>query len=247
VLVGAAASGMAFSGPGLADEAARWSYVGDRGPEGWAAISDDFAPCALGRQQSPIDLVPTHDGMPEPVETRWQAFAPEVVNNGHTIEAEVQAGSYTLFGGRRYDLVQFHFHAPSEHTLAGGHTPLEAHFVHRSGDGDLLVLGVFLVAGESSAALERVWEVMPTAPGRALANQPLDPAELLPGAGPVFRYAGSLTTPPCSEVVSWVVFERPLEVSAGQIAAFEAIFQGNRRPLQPRNRRFVLYGPVGGP
>lgn len=134
------------AGAATTAHAAKWAYGGEHGPEYWAELSGEYAACA-GAEQSPINLVATHSATTEAIETNWRSFVSEVVNNGHTIQANAPAGNDTLFGGERYELLQLHFHAESEHTADGESFPMEAHFVHRSASGALMVLGVFLVPG----------------------------------------------------------------------------------------------------
>ncbi len=238
--VAAFAFGAAIAG--YAAEEAKWSYEGPESPAHWSEINPAFAACGAGREQSPIDLQRTHAAEPEKIEISWQAFEPEVVNTGRTIQAEAPAGSYTTFDGRRYDLLQLHFHHKSEHTLDGEQLPMEAHFVHKSPQGDLLVLGVFLVPGRANDALKTILDSAPRGKGSQSAEATVDLRSLVPDDSAIFRYAGSLTTPPCSEVVSWVVFDRPVEVSPIQIKAFAGLYPSNFRPTQPINRRFVLFG-----
>lgn len=218
-----------------------WGYSGKEGPEHWAELSEENKACA-GGQQSPIDLVATHGADNESVELNWESEPAEILNNGHTIQANVPKGSVTLFGGKRYALLQFHFHHMSEHTIKGRHSPLEAHFVHSGEDGSLLVLGVMFEPGKENAELEKVWAVAPSKPGSATTNGAVTPASLIPGGQKFYRYEGSLTTPPCSEIVHWVVYTKPLAASQAQIDAFAMLYPRNNRPVQALNRRFVLVG-----
>lgn len=229
------------AGAATTAHAAKWAYGGEHGPEYWAELSGDYAACA-GAEQSPIDLVATHSATTEAIETNWRSFVSEVVNNGHTIQANAPAGNVTLFGGERYELLQLHFHAESEHTADGESFPMEAHFVHRSDSGALMVLGVFLVPGEGNAVLGEIWDAIPYEGASENTARAIDVESLLPDESAVFRYAGSLTTPPCSEIVNWVVYEQPVEVSAQQLAIFEALYPNSNRPIQPTNRRLVLIG-----
>ena len=238
--VAALAFGAAIAG--YAAEGAKWAYEGPKGPEHWSEIKSEFAACGAGREQSPIDLQRTHAAEPEKIEISWQAFEPEVVNNGHTIQANAPAGSYTTFDGKRYDLLQLHFHHKSEHTLDGEQLPMEAHFVHKSAEGDLLVLGVFLVPGRTNGALKTILDSAPQSRGSQSAEAAVDLRSLVPDDSAIFRYAGSLTTPPCSEIVSWIIYDRPVEVAPVQIEAFARLYPNNFRPTQPTNRRFVLFG-----
>jgi carbonic anhydrase len=164
------------------------------------------------------------------------------VHNGHTIQVN-HAGADTLeIVGEHYSLVQYHFHAPSEHTVNGRHYPMEAHFVHQAADGHLAVVGILLALGRPNPALEPMWSKMPRQKGGEVVLEELQVAmdDLLPRSRTAFRYEGSLTTPPCSEGVKWIVMSTPVEVSAEQIAAFRAVVHDNSRPTQPLNGRSVL-------
>lgn len=218
---------------------AKWEYTGQHGPEFWASLSSDYAACA-GSQQSPIDLVATHAAENEAIETNWERFVSEVINNGHTIQANAPDGHFTLFGGERYELLHVHFHAKSEHTVDGEHYPMEAHFVHRSESGALMVLGVFLVPGANNADLERLWDAIPAKDETKSTVGAVSFEALLPENPANYRYSGSLTTPPCSEIVNWVVFEQPVEASVEQLATFEALYPNSNRPIQSTNRRLIL-------
>jgi len=150
-------------------------------------------------------------------------------------------GSFVQLDGKRYDLLQFHFHHPSEHQVDGRPYSMEMHFVHKSAEGDLAVLGVFLTPGEEHRELQKLWGRMPRQAGQKIpGGEPIDIRLMLPASAACFRYAGSLTTPPCSEVVDWLVFRDPIEVSAGQIAQFARLYPANARPIQPQHRRFIL-------
>ena len=149
-------------------------------------------------------------------------------------------GSWITLEGQRFSLLQFHFHRPSEHTVDGDGFPMEVHFVHQAKEGDLAVVGVFMGIGESHPAIKSIWSATP-GPGEPSASLPeLDPRTLLPEEPGYFRYAGSLTTPPCSEVVSWVVMTEPISVSPAQADAFAARHPMNARPVQALNRRSIL-------
>ena len=217
-----------------------WGYEGAEGPDKWASLDEGFAACGSGREQSPIDLTDPVRAVVRDVEIRWASSALKVVNNGHTIQANVDPGSVSVLGGKRFDLKQFHFHHPSEHTIAGQAFPMEAHFVHVAEDGALAVLGVMMAEGAAHETIGQVWDVMPTGKGEAMGEGTIVPGHLLPAGRAFYRYAGSLTTPPCSEIVTWTVYADPIQVSSAQIEAFAGIFEHNARPIQPVNRRFLL-------
>jgi carbonic anhydrase len=143
-------------------------------------------------------------------------------------------------GGVDYALVQLHFHHLSEHTLDGAHMPMEAHFVHRSASGDLLVLGVLIQPGAANPVAGEIWPMIPEEEGETAGAGPVDLSALLPDDRHAYRYQGSLTTPPCSETVTWNVFAAPVTLSPAQIDAFAALYENNARPVQPLNRRYIL-------
>ena len=139
-----------------------------------------------------------------------------------------------------YKFLQFHFHAGSEHTMHGTRYPLEVHLVHASDDGRLAVIGILFQQGRENQALADLISALPGTVGGYDPDMTFDLNDLLPGGWDVYRYEGSLTTPPCSEIVDWTVFEKPLTASADQIAVFETLFPHSYRPVQDRGRRFVL-------
>jgi len=224
-----------------AKSAPHWGYDGEAGPQNWGDLQADFKVCKLGLEQTPIDLGGGIKGDVGSVAFDYRPLPLRIVNNGHTIQVNADAGCGCVIGGTRYELLQFHFHHPSEHLLAGKGFDLECHFVHRSSAGELAVVGVFIRPGAASAPLQAIFDKMPKTEGPELqTGGSIDPAALLPTAGGYFRYMGSLTTPPCSEGLTWTVYRDPIEASVGQIRQFAALFPNNARPVQKRNRRFLL-------
>ncbi|MFH7244512.1 MAG: carbonic anhydrase [Spirulina sp.] len=224
-----------------------WGYVGEAGPDHWGELSPEFQVCGLGREQSPIDLNYPISADLSPLTLAYQPVPLKLLNNGHTIQVNIAGdsdnGGNTLdLDGKPYTLKQFHFHHPSEHTVAGAAFPMEIHFVHTHEDGSIAVLGVFIKEGAENPVLRPIWEAMPSHESEVLTvrNATINPSDLLPSEGDTFRYFGSLTTPPCSEIVSWLVFQRPIEASRAQIERFSLIFAHNARPVQPQNRRILL-------
>jgi carbonic anhydrase len=220
-----------------------WGYEGAEDPTHWGELSEEFKECAAGQEQSPIDIVPAKaiDAEFNPVQVHWEAFNPTIVDNGHTIQVNTGGkGGYAEINGVRYDLVQFHFHHESEHTIEGEHAPLEVHFVHQSEAGDLLVLGVLMNEGDASEAMTEIESAWPAVGTEAALNDVIDPSSLLPEDHESFRYQGSLTTPPCSQIVTWNVYAEPTEVSHEQVELFAEHYSNNARPVQPLNRRFLL-------
>jgi carbonic anhydrase len=235
----------AAKGAGKAAEGAKhaphWSYEGEGAPARWGQLEADFRACDIGMEQSPIDLRGAVRADVGTVEPSFQDMPLVVLNNGHTIQVNCAAGSQTLINGTRFDLLQFHFHHPSEHLLAGKKFDMELHFVHRSAAGQLAVLGVFIQPGANNAALDPIWAAMPASAGPAKeAGTAIRPAALLPAGRSYLRYAGSLTTPPCSEGVLWTVFKDPIEASPDQVRRFAALFPVNARPVQSAVRRYLL-------
>ena len=221
--------------------APHWSYAGNTGAEHWGELQPDFKVCQLGLEQTPIDLTSAMKGEAAAVALDYKPLALRIVNNGHTIQVNADAGSTCTIGVAKFDLLQFHFHHPSEHLLAGKPFDLECHFVHKSSAGDLAVVGVFVRPGAKNTALQSIFDAMPKSEGPELrAAGSIDPAGLLPKSNSYFRYMGSLTTPPCSEGLTWTVFREPIEASADQIKQFAQLFPNNARPVQSRNRRFLI-------
>lgn len=221
-------------------EGVHFTYEGAEGPEHWGELAPDYATCGTGTQQSPIDLTATIPADAQDIELAWQAGSDwQVVNNGHTVQVNLTDAGSAVIDGKSFALAQFHFHNPSEHAVAGTRAPMEVHFVHKADDGALAVLGVMLTGGGDNALLDAVMAAAPAEEGEA-GLEPMDPATLLPAERSYFRYQGSLTTPPCSEVVVWTVLKEPVAVSDSAIAAFGGIIPMNARPLQPANRRYVL-------
>jgi carbonic anhydrase len=221
--------------------AAHWSYSGEDGPSHWDKVNRDFALCAAGTRQSPVDIAePSPQDLPDIV-FKYQPSRVNILNNGHTIQVQYDPGSYIEVEGTRYDLAQFHVHAPSEHTLHGKPADAELHFVHKAESGKLAVVGVLLNTGSENAALKPVWDNLPAQSGPVQsANATINAESLLPARRTTYRYDGSLTTPPCSEGVRWLVITDPIQLSEAQLAAFTAIFKLNSRPVQPMNQRQIL-------
>ncbi len=228
-----------------------WAYGEDDGPASWTALSPDYATCASGREQSPIDIAGATTGEPMHMSKDYKAgslkiirqeHVVDVIDNGHTIQVNYDEGSNLHLGEKAYELKQYHFHAPSEHTIERRHFPMEMHLVHQNADGGLAVLGVLIQEGDHNPAFEPVWANLPSAVGEEVHHQlvTVNVDDLLPVGHGTYRYRWSLTTPPCSEGVSWFVALQPIELSTDQIATYTSIFQGNNRPVQPLNNRTVF-------
>lgn len=221
---------------------AHWGYEGEQGPNKWGMISGEFAMCGSGKAQSPIDISETAGaGNLKPIELTYTAIDnPTIVNNGHTIKVDYNNGSYATIGGKRFDLLQFHFHSPSEHTIGGKHADMVAHLVHKAADGQLAVVAILFDKGAENAALAPVFSAMPSSEGKTSLNGSLDVAAMIPTEDKGFyNYSGSLTTPPCSEGVNWNVVKARSSVSDAQVAAFTNMFPKSIRPVQAVHGRMI--------
>ncbi|WP_027581824.1 carbonic anhydrase [Bradyrhizobium sp. Ai1a-2] len=226
---------------GLAAEGVHWGYEGEAGPGKWGELDTGSKACAVGSQQSPIDITsPIKSRLPA-LKLAWGKTADTIVNNGHTIQLNFAEGSTLKLGDTTYKLVQLHFHRPSEHLVGGKNFPMEAHFVHRADSGALAVIGVLMKEGKANASFGKIVATMPAKEGPAVkADGSIYPNALLPAKLGYYRYSGSLTTPPCSEVVEWLVLTDPIQVAAADVAAFAKLYPMNARPVQQDNRRYVL-------
>ena len=219
-----------------------WSYEGDHGPAKWGDLDDASKTCAIGSQQSPIDIGTTVKAQLPALKIDWPKRPDTIVNNGHTIQLNFPEGDTLVLGDVKYNLLQLHFHRPSEHLIGGKSFAMEAHFVHRAAEGSgLAVVGVLMTAGAANEAFAKIIATMPATEGPAVkADAAIGPNALLPAERGYYRYPGSLTTPPCSEIVEWLVLTTPISVAEADIAAFAKLYQMNARPAQKDSRRYVL-------
>jgi carbonic anhydrase len=228
-----------------------WDYGTEHGPASWASLSPEFATCASGKSQSPIDIAKARtERVTElrasytPAELRvvHHEHVADGINNGHTIQVNYTGADTLTLGDESFKLLQYHFHSPSENTVDGKHFPMEMHLVHKSDAGKLAVLGVFIEEGSENPAYAPVWSNLPKQKGMEfhLEHVQVNVDDLLPAQRSSYRFDGSLTTPPCSEGVKWVVLAQPAQLSAAQIAAFRAVIHDNNRPTQPLNGRRIV-------
>ena len=238
----AAASAQAVARPAKPRPApaGHWSYDGHGGPAHWGAMKPEFAKCASGTRQSPIDI---RDGIKvqlEPVQFEYQPSGFRVIDNGHTVQVNVAAGNHIEVMGRRYELQQFHFHRPSEERIDGRQFDMVAHLVHKDPEGRLAVVAVLLERGSAQTIVQTVWNNLPLEQGDEVpARGAIDLEALLPAERSYFTYMGSLTTPPCSEGVLWMVMKQPVSVSPEQIAIFSRLYPMNARPIQSASGRLI--------
>lgn len=224
------------------EERAHWSYQGETGPAAWGRLRADFAVCETGTQQSPVNLAnATRVDLPD-LAFAYQGVAREVVNTGHTLQVNYPPGSSMMVGGTTYQLLQFHFHTPAEHRLQGRELPLAIHFVHRGPQGDLAVVGVLVESGAANSGVLPLWNHLPTRTGeeRDISSVRIDLERLLPRNRQIYRYPGSLTTPPCTEGVKWFVLAEPVQMSEAQIQAVRSLIGTTNRPVQPLGDRRLL-------
>lgn len=220
-----------------------WSYHGEGGPAHWGRLKDDYATCARGQRQSPvaIEADQTLKGPAEPITFNYQPSKGTVTNTGHTVQVDVEGHNTLAVRGTTYLLQQFHFHHPAEERIAQQDYPMVAHLVHRDDLGRLAVLAVLLEPGEANALIDKVWTHMPLDVGDSVRLPPdlLDLGALLPKDRRYYQYLGSLTTPPCTEGVLWLILKQPVSLSAAQLQLFGQLYPHNARPLQPLNGRPV--------
>ena len=222
------------------NKVAHWEYNGKHGPAAWGELDSNFAECKLGKEQSPIDIRHAKKGHLAPLTFGYHVTHAEEVNNGHTIQINLDDGGELTLDGVPYKLVQFHFHTPSEEHINGKAYPMVMHLVHKNAEGKLAVVGVMLKEGKVNAALKPFFDHMPQAAGEKMQLEGnFNVANMLPAKLDYFKYMGSLTTPPCSEGVRWQVLQQPIEVSHEQIAAFHKLYKFNARPVQPLHGRTV--------
>ena len=220
--------------------AAHWDYVGSGAPDTWGRMKPEFAKCSSGTRQSPIDIREGIRVELDPVQFDYKPSSFRVIDNGHTVQVNLGAGNSIEVMGRRYDLVQFHFHRPSEERIDGKQFDMVVHLVHKDIDGRLAVVAVLLDRGPAQPIVQTVWNNLPLEKGDEVAARGLlDVGELLPAQRSYFTYMGSLTTPPCSEGVLWVVMKQPQPISAEQIGIFARLYPMNARPIQSASGRLI--------
>ena len=232
-----------FAGEGKVE----WSYSGDPGPDNWGKLAPEFSICGAGKNQSPINIDPLKnviEAKQPPIKFDYTMLIPERIHhNGHTVQVDMRSGGEITVDGKTFKLKQFHFHTPGEHTIAGTPFPMEIHFVHQAEDGQLAVVAVPLMPGWPHPTIAALWQTLPQKKGDsfALPNNVLRTLEIDKDVTNYYRYNGSLTTPPCSEGVIWIVKRDRVTVSTPQRKALERVLgEPNNRPTQPANARLVI-------
>ncbi|MHB0775963.1 carbonic anhydrase [Halomonas sp. WWR20] len=234
-------AGLSGALPAFGAGSTSWSYAGEHGPSHWGALDPAFATCEAGSNQSPINLEGMLDGDLPALHVHYGAKSRKIVNNGHALQIDYPQGNAISLEGRRYSLKQAHFHTPSEHAVNGRRYPMEGHLVHADDDGNLAVIAVMFERGQEHAALADAWDQVPQQQGEALSLlEGIDATALLPDDRGYYRANGSLTTPPCTEGVRWLVMKQPVQASRAQMDSLaEAVGHPNNRPLQPLNARVI--------
>ncbi len=240
---GLAADHHGAKAPAHAAHSGHWDYTGPTGPAKWAQVDEKFATCAMGKTQSPIDIrsKEAKSGTLPPIQFDYKTSALKIVDNGHTIQVNYEPGSSITVDGRRYELLQFHFHRPSEERIDGKAFDMVAHLVHKNDAGQLAVVGVLIQKGSKRPVMQAVFDNLPAKKGEELTvpGVAIDINALLPEKKSYYTFEGSLTTPPCSEGVTWYVLKQPVQASASQLASFAKVYPMNARPVQPQNGRAI--------
>ncbi|WP_455811615.1 carbonic anhydrase [Pseudomonas graminis] len=228
--------------PAWAESNVHWSYEGKSAPEHWGELGDEFKTCNNGKFQSPIDIHDVIDGKLPPLDMIFHTETESIVNNGHTIQVTVKDGDDFKLDNEKFTLMQFHFHAPSENRIAGKSYPLEAHFVHANDNGELAVIAVMLEVGAENPALNALLAAVPEEQDKvASLATTVDLSPLYPAQKQYYRFSGSLTTPPCTEGLRWLVMKHPVKLSAAQLQQFQhRLKHANNRPLQPLHGRVIV-------
>lgn len=222
--------------------AGQWGYTGKTAPEHWGALDPSYALCASGANQSPIDLTDFTEAELKPIKFNYTGLVTELAHNDHAIQAKYTAGSTITVNGQVFALKQINFHAPSENLVNGGQLPIEAHFIHTDTDGNFAIIAVMYTLGNENTELKKIWQQMPAEEGKkASMTSQVRADHLLPNNKDYYRVNGSLTTPPCTEGVLWMVMKNPVPVSEEQIKKLVKILKHpNNRSVQPVNSRLVL-------
>lgn len=219
-----------------------WSYEGECGPNRWGELIHEHCNCKVGDRQSPVGISVTEKAHLDSIKFHYYPTPLKIINNGHTIQVNYGCGSSMSVGNKKYELMQFHFHTPSEHVIHGKHYDMEAHLVHRGEHGELAVVAVFIEEGKENSFLNTLWNNFPKEVSKEhiVSDVRICASQLLPkNTTAYYTYTGSLTTPPCSEHVNWFILKTPIEVSKVGVNKFTSLFKHDARPIQPLHGRVV--------
>ncbi len=220
-----------------------WGYNGHVAPEFWGDLSSEYAVCKGGRNQAPIDITGMTESELSPIVFQYKSVPLDIINNGHTVQINYAPGSSITVDGHTYNLLQFHFHTPSENSVDGRSFPMEGHLVHGDADGNLAVIGLLFEEGTENPFIASLWANMPAKAGehKVVSEMSINVEDMLPADRSYYRFNGSLTTPPCSEGVRWMVLKNSVPVAAAQAKQFNVVMGGNNnRPIQPLYSRPIL-------
>ena len=235
---------VAASLPASAEQEHHWSYSGEGGPSHWSELDAKNAACGEGKSQSPVNirtLDVRRTSLPK-LMFNYRSTPLHIIDNGHSVQVDVEPGSVLKVGEKSYQLVQFHFHHPSEELINGRRSEMDVHLVHRDAAGKLAVVAVLLRAGQPNPTVEALWSHLPKQKEHKadFKDVVINPAALLPTDRSYFTYTGSLTTPPCSEGVRWLILRWPSTLSKHELAVFAKLYPNDARPVQKLNGRQVL-------
>jgi len=226
-------------GGGANGSTIHWTYQGEEGPLHWGELDPSYTACADGSAQTPINITAWQSKALKNIRFDYHEGHGTVVNNGHTVQLNAEEGQSIKIDNKVYPFAQIHFHTPSEHEINGKHYPLEVHFVHKTENDELAVVGIFVTEGPNH---NHAWDGFVEALEAADATTvEVNWSAMLPTNRQTLRYAGSLTTPPCTEGVAWNLFTTPVQLDREQINQFVNTYNGNMRPVQPQNGRKVFF------
>jgi len=225
------------------ENAHHWSYSGDTAPAKWATLEPDFAACSAGKSQSPVQIVhdAVHDTHQPHIQFAYQPAPLHIIDNGHSIQVNYPPGSFITVGDQKYELLQFHFHHPSEEWIDGRNFDMVAHLVHKDSAGKLAVIAVLLDSGSENPFLKTLWANLPKQKEKesSPAAVTINATDLLPKDRSYYSFMGSLTTPPCTEGVRWFVLRHSGNLSPRQLQTFATLYPMDARPVQPLNGREI--------
>ena len=218
-----------------------WAWEGEAGPLHWADLKPEYATCKTGKEQSPIDIRNPQQAALPAIHFDYTASPLKIIDNSHTIQVNYAPGSFITVGDHRYQLLQFHFHRPSEERIQGKSYQMVAHLVHADSEGKLAVVAVLLEKGTANSTIQEIWDKLPKTQGKeeTVPGVEINASGLLPKNTTYYTYPGSLTTPPCTEGVTWLILKTPVDLSSEQIDRFAKIYPHNARPIQPLGDRVV--------
>jgi carbonic anhydrase len=230
-------------GAAAARPATRWSYTGAEGPAHWAELAPQFDLCGSGTRQSPIDVsrgqLLVADWL-QPLQLKLNPSKLQLANDGHTIQVNYQRGSTLTFDKTTYELRQLQFHTPSEHTIDGVGADMEVQLVFADATNHLAVMAVLVSAGAENPFLATFWHALPEHEGQVSREIMVNAADALPANRDYLTYEGSLTTPPCTEGVTWILLKQRIEASPEQVSRFRSLFDGPAaRPVQQNAERLI--------